>query len=57
MKIGLTETMLRGELWAGMDWVLQTAISVPSSTIKLYQTQKRISDVMIIDIFDFIAIS
>lgn len=42
MKIGLTETMLRGELWAGMDWVLQTAISVPSSTIKRYQTQKRI---------------
>lgn len=34
--------MLRGELWAGMDWVLQTAISVPSSTIKRYQTQKRI---------------
>lgn len=42
MKIGPTETMLRGELWAGMDWVLQTAISVPSSTIKRYQTQKRI---------------
>lgn len=57
MKIGPTETMLRGELWAGMTWVLQTGISVPFSTIKLYQTQKRISDVMIIDIYDFIAIS
>lgn len=34
--------MLRGELWAGMTWVLQTAISVPSSTVKRYQTQKRI---------------
>lgn len=42
MKIGPTETMLCGELWAGMTWVLQTAISLPSSTIKRYQTQKRI---------------